>query len=105
MANYFYKGAYTPAAWSGLLSEPREIEEAMKPSAEKYGGKVINCFLFMGTSGAEPGGFMEFPDNTAATAWSISLLAGGILSRVDIIPLLTGKEGVDALRRIGSQKP
>lgn len=105
MAYYFYKGAYTQQAWAGLVATPQDISEAMKPSIERFGGSVVACFIFTGEKGAEPGGFIEFPDNSAATAWTIHLLASGVLSRADITPLLTTQEGLEALRRIGSNGP
>ena len=102
MPFYFYKGAYTQQVWAALVADPRDVSDALSPSIEKFDGKVVACFLFTGINGAEPAGFIEFPDTKDATAWTIHLLAKGVLSRADITPVLTTQDGLDALKKIGS---
>ena len=43
----------------------------------------------------------EFPDNVSAATVAITAAAGGAISDIQTIPLLTIEEGLEALRRAG----
>jgi hypothetical protein len=105
MPFYFYRGGYTARSWGNLIAQPQDLVEAMRPSVERFGGKIVACFIALNGSGAEPHGFIEFPDNAAAMAWGVLLEAQGILREAVVYPVLSAPEGLEALRRIGQTGP
>src|SRR4051794_31877395 len=98
MRYYFYKGIYTSEAWKGLVDNPRDISEAMKPSIERFGGRVVACFQLLG---GEPEGFIEFPDDAASMAWAIYLRTTGLLRDIELTPVMSTEEGLKVLRTVG----
>ena len=104
MPFYFYRGEYTTAAWSKLIAQPQDVSEAMKPSILRFGGKAVACFLAF-AGGGEPFGFIEFPDNAAATAWGLYLQSQGVLKEAALTPVLSAEETVEALRRLAQGSP
>lgn len=93
MNTYIYRGKYSASAWASLIGEPKDIGVVMQKSIAQFGGRVIACFVF----GADPIGFIEFPDDMAANVWGVSLAAHtGVLS-VEINPVVSTKELLKSL--------
>ena len=102
MPIYFYKAKYTAQVFRARWSlDPRDISELMRPSIERFGGRVIVCLLTV--EGAEPAGFIEFPDNISAAARGMHLQSGGSIEEMPITPMMTTEDGLEAMRRVGRE--
>lgn len=103
MAYFLYEGAYSQEGWASLLAEPKDLAEALRPSIEGFGGKVVACFLAV--DGHEPIGFVEFPDDISAAAWSMSISARPGVASARLRPLITTQQGAEAMRKAHAIKP
>ena len=99
MPFYLYQGAYTGEAWAKLIAGPKDLSEVMEPTIERFGGKVVACMLSLES---EPYGFVEFPDDTAAAAWSMFMLAQRSVKTVRMTQLITSKAGLEAMSKAGA---
>ena len=86
MKTYFYRGRYTSSAWRNLVVEPKDIGELLRVSIESFGGRVIGCYVLMGT---EPIGFVEFPDDISANAWCLNLSSQDGVDSAAIAPVVS----------------
>jgi uncharacterized protein with GYD domain len=99
MAHYLLQISYTPEAWSALVREPQDRAEVVRGPVEKLGGKVERIWLAFGEDDVV--GILEMPDNVAAAAIAIAFAAGGACKNVKTTPLLSFKEGIEAMKRAG----
>ncbi len=89
MKTYIYRGTYTASAWKALIAKPADIGAIMRASIERFSGRVIACFVVFGS---DPIGFIEFPDDTAANAWAVSLAAQDGVGSVELNPVVSTKD-------------
>lgn len=94
MPAYLYEGTYSAESWAGLVADPRDIAEVLRPGIEKFGGKVVACYQTV--LKYEPIGFVEFPDYVAAGAWVMSMVKQPGVTGVKLTPLVTTQEGMQA---------
>lgn len=98
MANtYLVQVGYTPEAWSSLIAQPQDRIEAIRPSVEKLGGKILHGWFAFGDYDLI--GVFEMPGNIEAAALSLAAAAGGAVRTIKTTPLLSMAEGVEALKK------
>ena len=102
MPLYMYQAAYTPESLAAQIKEPQDRIEAVRPSFEAMGAKIL--------AGGYPLGeydvlvVYEAPDDTTAAALAMAIGAGGAIRSAKTTRLLSGAEWIDSLRKAqGSQ--
>ena len=65
MALYLTQFSYTPESWAGLMHEPRDRREDLKPFFEAAGLRLIEMYF---TFGEKDGFVLSEGDNVAAAA-------------------------------------
>jgi uncharacterized protein with GYD domain len=100
MAMYLGRFSYTAEAVKKLIDSPEDRSQVARAAVESIGGTLHGFWYAFG----EYDGYwlVEVPDNTAAAALAATVGAGGALSKVETIPLISVEEGVEAFRRAGS---
>lgn len=97
MAYYLVQAAYTPEAWAAMAKNPQNRLEAVRPVAERLGGKLESGWLSFGEYDIVA--IYQMPDNVSAAAFSIAASAGGAVKAIKTTPLMTMDEGVAAMRK------
>jgi uncharacterized protein with GYD domain len=97
MPHYMFQAAYTPEAWAGLVKNPQDRLEAVRPVVEKLGGKIEGGWLAFGEYDIVI--ICQMPNNVSATAFSMTASAGGAVKAVKTTPLMTIDEGMEAMRK------
>ena len=97
MHTYLIQVAYNPEGWANLVKQPQNRIEAIRPSVEKLGGKIVGGWFAFGEHDVVA--IANLPDNTAAAALSIAFGAGGAVRHSQVTPLITPEEAVDAMRK------
>jgi uncharacterized protein with GYD domain len=100
MAHYLFQVAYTPEAWKALVQDPQDRTKAVEGAISQLGGRIERAWLSFGEYDVI--GVMEMPDSVSAAAFSMAVAAGGACKTVKTTPLLTGAEGVEALKKAGT---
>ena len=99
MPHYMVQAAYTVGAWGGLVKDPQDRAEALRPAIETLGGKLVSFYMSFGEYDAVV--IVEMPDNVSAAAVSIAAAAGGAVKAIKTTPLMTVQEGMEAMRKAG----
>lgn len=99
MAVYMLQIAYTPEAWAAMVKKPQDRIEAVRPAVEKFGGKIVCGYLAFGEYDVVA--IFEMPNNVSAAAFAMAIGAGGACNKVKTTPLMSTKEGVDAMKKAG----
>ena len=105
MAFYLLQVGYTPESWASMVKKPQDRIEAVRPAVEKLGGKVVCGYLAFGKYDIVA--ILDMPNNVSAAAFSMAVAAGGACSKVLTTPLMSTKEGMDAMKKASasSYKP
>jgi uncharacterized protein with GYD domain len=102
MPFYLTRFSYTPATWAKLLKNPEDRREAAKQYIESVGGKLHGFWYAFGDHDAYS--LYEAPDNVSMAANALAISAGGALSSMQTIVLLTVDETLAALQKASSIK-
>ena len=97
MSYFLLQVAYTPEAWAAMVNNPTDRSQAVQGAVEKLGGKVERFWLSFGDYDII--GVVEMPDSVSAAAFSMAITAGGACKSVKTTPLLSTKEGMDAMKK------
>ena len=97
MAHYLLQVAYTPQAWAGLIKNPQDRVQALKPVLEKMGGQIESAYFAFGDYDLVA--ILQMPGNADAAAFAMAAAAGGSVKSLKTTPLLTTAEGLDAMRK------
>jgi uncharacterized protein with GYD domain len=97
MPFYLTRFSYTPATWAKLIGNPEDRRAAATQYIESVGGKLAGYWYAFGEQDAYA--LYEAPDNTAMAANSIAISAGGALSSLETIVLLTVEETISAMEK------
>jgi uncharacterized protein with GYD domain len=97
MAYYLLQFAYTPQAWAALTRNPQNRLDAVRPVAERLGGRLVNKWFSFGDYDVVA--ILEIPDNVSAAAFSMAIASGGAVRSFKTTPLMTMDEGIEAMRR------
>lgn len=99
MPHYLIQVAYTSESWSNMVKNPQDRIALVTPAIESLGGKVESGYLSFGEYDLIA--VCEFPDNTSAAGFSISVAAKGAVKALKTTPLLTMAEAVEAQKKAG----
>ncbi len=99
MPLYMIQSAFTADAWAVMAKTPQNRGESVRPAIEQLGGKLISYYFSFGDYDSLV--IAELPDNATACAASIAAAAGGAIKAIKTTPLMTGEEGMAAMRTAG----
>jgi uncharacterized protein with GYD domain len=97
MPLYLSKFSYTPETWARLIENPEDRRKAAQSYIESVGGKLHGFWYAFGSYDGYT--LWEAPDNVSMAAVALAISAGGALSSLETIVLLTIDETLDALRK------
>jgi len=96
MGMYLLQAAYNTDGWKGLLANPQDRLEAIKPALEQLDGSLVAGWLAFGEHDIVA--IVDLPTNVSAAALSMAFGAGGTVKAVKTTPLLTMEEAVEAMQ-------
>jgi len=97
MPYFLVQLSYTADSWSRLVKEPQDRVEKVSSVVENLGGKILSAFLSFGDYDVVS--VLSFPDDIAAAALSMALMAGGGIRKIKTTPMVSWGEGVEAMRK------
>jgi len=93
---YLLQLAYTPDAWAGMVNQPQNRFEAVRPVVEKR-GKLGHVRLAFGEYDIV--GIAEMPESTDAAAFAMAVAASGAVKTIKTTPLLSMDQRIEAMRK------
>ena len=101
MALYMYQAAYTPESWAAQLKNPQNrVEMVGKQACEAVGGRLVGGWLCFGEYDLMI--IADVPDNESMAAIALAIGAAGAIKASKTTVLLTGAEGVAAMKKSGA---
>jgi uncharacterized protein with GYD domain len=98
MALYMSQLAYTSEAWAAQVKNPaNRIETIGRAAIEAAGGKVFGSWLSFGEYDIVS--IVDMPNEESMAALVMALAAGGMLKASKTTSLMTGSQGVEALKK------
>jgi uncharacterized protein with GYD domain len=94
--------AYTPEAWATMVKKPQDRIEAVRPAVRKLGGRIEAAYFAFGEHDLVA--IVNMPDNVSVAAFSIAASAGGSVKAIKTTPLMTIREGMQAMRKAKRSK-
>ncbi|NVN88899.1 MAG: GYD domain-containing protein [Rhodopseudomonas sp.] len=99
MALYMYQFSYTSESWAAQIKNPQSrVEQVGRATTEAAGGKFIGGWLCMGEYDAVM--IADLPDIESMAAIALAVAAGGGIKSAKTTPLMTGEQGVTALKKV-----
>ena len=99
MAFYLIQVAYNTEGWKGLIANPQDRMEAIKPAVEQLDGTVVSGWLAFGKYDVVA--IVDLPTNVSAAAFSMAVSAGGTVSDFQTTPLMSMDEAITAMELAG----
>jgi len=96
------QGSYGIEGLSAIVREPQNRIQAIKPSIENLGGKLINAYFCFGDYDFVI--IVEMPDNISAVGISMAFGAGGAVKSIKTTPLLSATETMEAMKKASVAK-
>jgi uncharacterized protein with GYD domain len=94
---------YNADAWRQLVSQPENRLEAVKPVVARCGGIIIQKDLvYQGEYDLVA--IMEFPSADAAQAFYMAVMAGGAVSEMKMMRLVSIEEGMRVMKMAGAAR-
>jgi uncharacterized protein with GYD domain len=98
MPLFMYQAAYTPESWAAQIKNPQNrVETVGRQACEAAGGKLVGGWLCFGDYDLVI--IADVPNNDSMSAIALALAAGGALKASKTTVLMTGTEGVGALKK------
>ncbi len=98
MPLYMYQAAYTPESWAAQMKNPQNRVEAVgRQMCEAVGGKLVGGWLCFGDYDVVI--IADLPNNESMAAIALAAGAGGAIKASKTTVLITGTEGVGALKK------
>jgi uncharacterized protein with GYD domain len=102
MPVYMTQFAYTPEAWAALIRNPEDRSRVLGDHLEKVGGKLL-CFYYA-FSEYDGVAIFEAPDETAAAAALLAVVAPGHDRSIKTTALLTVEQAMEGMRQASGLK-
>ena len=96
MATFLIQVAYNSDGWKGLIANPQDRIEAIRPALEQLDGTVVAGWLAFGEYDVVA--IVELPTNVSAAAFSMAVSAGGTVKGFQTTPLMSMDEAVTAMQ-------
>lgn len=108
MALYMYQASYTAESWAAQMQKPQNrVETVGRKVCKAVGGKMIGGWLSFGDYDLVI--IADVPNKESMAAIAMAVGSGGAIKSSKTTVLMTGKEGVDALKKAnkiaGAYKP
>jgi uncharacterized protein with GYD domain len=101
MALYMYQAAYTPESWAAQIKNPQSrIEKVSRQNCEAVGGKLIGAWLAFGEYDVVV--IADVPNEESMAGICLAVAAGGAVKTSKTTQLMTGDQGVEALKKAGT---
>ena len=98
MPLYMYQAAYTPESWAAQLKKPENrVENVARAACEAAGGKFIGGWLCFGEYDLVL--IADMPNMESMASIALAFAAGGALKASKTTALMTGAQGVEALKK------
>lgn len=98
MALFMYQAAYTPESWAAQIKKPQNrVETVGRKVCKAAGGKFVGGWLSFGDYDLVI--IADVPNKESMAAIALAVGAGGTIKSSKTTVLMTGKEGVDALKK------
>lgn len=100
MPHYLVQVRYTAEACAALIRSPQERREAVSAVVARFGGRVESFWYLFGDDHVIV--VLTLPDNAAAAAFSLAVMAGAAVEYCRVRPLFSEAEAVEIMRRAGT---
>jgi uncharacterized protein with GYD domain len=98
MPLYMYQATYTPESWAAQVKHPQNRAETVgRQVCEAAGGKLVGAWLCFGDYDLVL--IADVPNNESMAAIALAVGAGGAVKASKTTVLMTGTEGVAALKK------
>ena len=98
MPLFMYQAAYTPESLAAQIKNPQNrVETVGRQACEAVGGKLVGGWLCFGEYDLIV--IADVPDIESMAGIALALGAGGALKAGKTTALITGAQGVEALRK------
>jgi len=97
MTLYMYQASYTARSMAAQLKEPQDPVEAIKPTLEDLGAKIVVAGFPFGDYDVLV--VYEAPDDMTAASVSMAIAAAGEVKSGKTTRLLSGQEWLESLRK------
>ena len=97
MALYMYQASYTAKSMAAQLKEPRDPMEAIRPTLEELGARIVVAGFPFGEYDVLV--VYEAPDDMTAASVAMAVGAGGEVKSAKTTRVLSGQEWRESLRR------
>ena len=95
MPHFLIQVAYNSSGIAGLVKEPQDRIEKVRPAVEALGGRIESAYYAFGEHDVVL--MCEMPDNSKAAAMALAVGAGGTVSSYTTTVLLTPEEAMQAM--------
>lgn len=102
MPLYLTHFSYTPETWARMIANPEDRRDAARSYIESVGGKLHGFWYGFGKHDGHT--LWEAPDNVSMAAVALAIGAGGALSSLETIVLMSVEDTIDALRKASELK-
>ncbi|MEZ4681298.1 MAG: GYD domain-containing protein [Caldilineaceae bacterium] len=99
MNRYLVEMQLAPQAFAAFVKNPGDRFQANAAVVEAVGGKFIEYWFGVGSNTVHL--VVEMPDGTRMEALVMSVLAGGVVTSVKSVQILTASEAVAAMEMAG----
>src|ERR1019366_2123871 len=101
MPLYMYQAAYTPESWAAQVKNPQNrMDTVGRQVCEAGGGKLVGAWLCFGEYDIVV--IADMPDNESMSGVALALAAGGSMKAAKTTVLMTGADGVGAMKKAGA---
>jgi uncharacterized protein with GYD domain len=98
MPLYMYQFAYTSESWAAQVKKPENrVENVGRAVCEAAGGKFVGGWLCFGEYDAVL--IADMPNMESMAAIALAIAAGGALKASKTTALMSGAQGVEALKK------
>ena len=102
MPLFLTRFSYTPETWARLIKRPEDRRIAARQYIESVGGKMHGFWYAFGDYDAYT--LWEAPDNVSMAAVAVAISAGGAVSSLQTVALLSVEQTLAALEQAASIK-
>lgn len=100
MNRYLFEMQLAPQAFAAFVKNPADRYQANAAVAESVGGRLIDYYFAVGSNTIYT--IMEVPDPVKVEALTMAVLAGGVVTNIKTVQVLTASEAVAAMEMAGS---
>ena len=97
MAEYLIEASYSTQSWEGMIREPQNRFEILKPALQSVNGTIKHAWFSFGATDIVL--IIDVPDVVDAVAFSIATQATGALKSLKTTPLISVEQSIEAMGR------